>query len=454
MERDFKSFLLQFKHKFNLRQFIIKTFLYTETTPVIELPSTVFENLNKLHDLNIQENLRPASVIKSPYKNKMYYLGVLRRNTEGIQFCLLNEYDDKKHNSPVKITDTFILNKGEILNFNNNKSITTTAGRFLFNQLVIVEPFGELIDYINEQLPIKAVEKKIVELIYDNKITSDQFYKYLDNLFFIGHFTELCVPSVSEKSFVTNPKVKEIKKKLLEKYKDKLNDPLVVMEIENELIKLDKEWLKGDKADRFYSALGSKMYNINRKKMHLMVGGIEAFSDDVSKIDFLAYSLSEGWDPKDMPIIANEIRKGSFNRGKETQKGGAQAKDIIRIFQDVLITEDDCKTKIYFDHLVTDINSKDLIGRYIVENGKLVKITKDNINKYINKTVKLRSPMTCKTKNGLCKICVGDRMAKLDHKAVLGMALDLSSAFTTMSLKNMHGTKLTVYEVDPYKFII
>ena len=86
-------------------------------------------------------------------------------------------------------------------------------------------------------------------------------------------------------------------------------------------------------------------------------------------------------------------------------KGGALSKDITRVFQDLSVREEDCGTHetITVDFSKTDIHQ--YISRNIVVNDELVTLTEDNIAKYNGKKVKLRSPMTSSTKNGLCYKC-------------------------------------------------
>lgn len=76
----------------------------------------------------------------------------------------------------------------------------------------------------------------------------------------------------------------------------------------------------------------------------------------------------------------------------------------------MLSDEDDCHTDKYLEVDITNANAK------IVLNGRYVKNEKDNsftlvnlnnINNFIGKKVKLRSPVTCKSKDGICKTCYG-----------------------------------------------
>ena len=343
-------------------------------------------------------------------------------------------------------TDEFTLEPG-VLKCCKTKT-ETTVGRFLLNVLLVEYPFSGVIDYINTPgFDLKGLEKKISSLLMSKTIEVADYKRYVDNLFFIGHFTELCVPTYSRASLTTDPNMKNLKDELLSKYAGRLEDPAVIAEIESALIAADKAYLKNDNSMRFYGPLGGKPFNIARKKMFLTVGGIEAFSKDSGKYTFVINSLSDGISPESIPAISNEIRKGSYNRGHETQLGGAQTKYIVRVFQDLIVSEDDCKTT---RGLVVDFSKypiKEYLGRYIMYKGRWVVIEEGNMQEFTGKQYVMRSPMYCKAKHGICRRCAGDVYAKLNAKHLSMFIVDISSTFTTMSLKAMHGTKLEMTDI-------
>lgn len=344
-------------------------------------------------------------------------------------------------------TDTFVLEKG-VLSCYDGEPIETTVGRFLLNVLLVELPFKGKIKYINEAgFDLGGLEKQISEKLMNNEVEVKAYKEYVDNLFFIGHFTELCVPNYSRASLTTAPDMGKLKQELLTKYAGRLTDPEVISEIEATLIAADKAYLKDDVSMRFYKPLGGKPFNVARKKMYLTVGGIEAFSKDSGKYNFIKNSLAEGWDVNALPVYANEIRKGSYNRGHETQLGGAQTKYIVRVFQDLVLSEEDCGSNkgLVIDFAVHD--PKKFIGRFIRVNGKWVEITREDLSKYVGKQYVMRSPMFCRSQHGLCKTCAGKVFSKLDSKHLSMYIVDISSTFTTMALKLMHGSKLEMVDL-------
>lgn len=389
----------------------------------------------------------PGSVISVTYGDYSNSCVCYISNVDFEKGSLTYHYLDNGLERIVGETDMFSLNKGDLKCVHEDIP-ETTAGRFLLNILLVENPFVGDIPYINTPgFDLKGLETAISKGLLAGKFQIQQYKEYVNNLFFIGHFTELCVPNFTKASLTTDPNIKKIKEDLFKKYEGRLDDPEVIMEIENTLIGADKAYLKNDQSMRFYAPLGGKPFNIARKKMYLTVGGIEAFSKDSGKYTFIKNSLAEGWDVSQMPAYANEIRKGSYNRGHETQLGGAQTKYIVRVFQDLSLVEDDCHTHNGLDIDFTEHDIKEFIGRYIRDKGIWVEITSENMSKYSKGQYVMRSPMYCKSQHGLCRMCAGKMFSKLDVKHISMYIVDISSTFTTMALKLMHGSKLEMIDL-------
>lgn len=382
-----------------------------------------------------------VSVVNSD-QSCLVYLDEINRDNWTLRLNYLDNGIQRVFNE----IDTFLLHPGEIPN--NKEEVTTTVGRYLLNQLLLVEPFGDKIPYQNGVFSVGYVDSIISKALQEKEIAVEQYKRYIDHLYFIGHFTELCVPTYSRKSLTTDPNVKKVKQELMEKYKDRLNDPNVIMEIENTLIAMDKNYLKDDTAMRFYGPLGDKPFNISRKKMYLTVGGVEEFSKTTGNFVFIPNSLSEGMTAATMPAMANETRKGSFNRGDQTKLGGALTKRITRVLQDLVISEQDCGTHLGLTMDFTKYKVGRYLGSYIWDGSDWILLTEQNMGQFQGKVCVVRSPMYCKAKQGLCYRCMGEIYAKKDAKHIALDAVDITSTFTTDALKSMHGTKISTYQID------
>ena len=352
-------------------------------------------------------------------------------------------------------TDTFDITPAEVPNLKEDKAVTT-VGRFLLNRLLLLNCFGDKIAYRNDILDLGDIEKDIAKGLIEKRFDVGQYKAYVNNLYFIGHFTELCVPTYSRKSLTTDPNVEKVKAELMAKYQGRLNEPEVIQEIESTLIAMDKNYLKDDSAMRFYAPLGAKPFNISRKKMYLTVGGVETFSKHAGGFTFISNSLAEGLTPESMPAMANETRRGSFNRGDQTKLGGALTKKVIRIFQDLAISIPDCETTRGLEVDFSKFAIKRYIGSYVrKDNSPWTLLTEENKGEYNGQVCQVRSPMFCKAPHGLCAKCMGEVYANRDSNYLALEAVDITSRFTTDALKAMHGTKLAMMEIkDLNQFII
>ena len=380
-----------------------------------------------------------------------YYVQDTEFNGQLISCKYLCDFKDVDNKPLFDAIDTFTLEANP--EFGLKEKITTTFGRFLFNYVVWYSN-GVDIEYNNELQKSKEIGSLISKLLLSKSITPDVARKVINSIFYIASFTALFVPTLTEKSMINPPEVMKRKKELLEEYGDRLKDPLVAKEYEQELIAIDKQFLEGDVSKRFLDPLPSKTNDIHRKKLFISIGGIPAFDAGSNAYVFIPNSLSEGWTIDSFPDICNEIRKGAYDRGKETAKGGEQTKFLLRVFQDVRITEEDCGSTYGIPMVFDESNAKEYYGQYIVTNKGPVVLTAETAPQFYGKHVLMRSPMFCKTKIGRCSKCSGEMFKTLDTEAIGMTMLKVGSRFTTLSMKNMHGTVIKSIKVDPFDYVI
>jgi hypothetical protein len=415
------------------RDYLIDIFTESEKLEVVETLDNVFEV--------------PAEFEGHIYPGKLC-------TNKGILYSIL-ALDDRVKDKPTRITiqriegdpskrlvtpqDPITIIANQIANYQGNTPLETTIGRLFLNYTVLVDPFQDAIPYLNTIWKVSAIEDQIVALLLDNKITPQQVKQYIKNVYWVGQFTELSVPVFSEKALTTSPEVLKRKKELFEEHKEAIanHDPVVFAKIENELIELDKEWLKGDPSMGFFGLNPASSFGNHRKRMFITVGVAEAFGHP-GHYDITPNSLTEGWTQNSFTNIANEIRAGSYSRGIETAKGGEESNFIMRVFQNTKISEDDCGTTKYTIVSLTKDDASTYLYRWIYENGELVSITPENISKFIDKTVSMRSPQYCKSNPGYCFKCAGDLFKKLDQQSISLVAITLSSTFTNLALKKFH----------------
>lgn len=331
---------------------------------------------------------------------------------------------------------------------NVKKDTDTTYGRLLVNDLLLTQNIGEKIDFTDGNWIKDGILKNIMSRVAkDDSIDAKQAHNFVDALQFIASLTQFCVPSASEKSLSTDPKIAKRKLELLEKYKDKLNDPAVISAIEQELVAMDRDWLKGDISEGFYKS--GKDFNVSRKRMFIMHGGEKSFIDD-NKIEVTKFSLADGWDLKELPKVVNSLRDGAYGRGTATAMGGERVKKFQQTFQNSRISLEDCGTNKGADFIINEYNKSFFIGRTLM-NKKI--LTEDIINNYIGKTVTIRSPLFCKAaKTDYCEICSGMKMS--DNPNVINtLTASIGSVFMSLEMKATHGKELLTANYDPVNCI-
>ena len=90
--------------------------------------------------------------------------------------------------------------------------------------------------------------------------------------------------------------------------------------------------------------------------------------------------------------------------------------------------------------------------RYIVDNGKLILLTEDNIKKYAGQEVNLRSPLFCKGKH-ICSKCAGELFYKIDIKNAGLLTSAFSGSLMNKSMKSMHDSSINIIKINFDKYI-
>jgi hypothetical protein len=340
--------------------------------------------------------------------------------------------------------DPLILLPGDLENV--TETVDTCYGNALVNACAIIYAFGGKMSFLTGPLKVSGIEKKIEPRLIGNddvpdgarNLTIAEYKKFCDGITYLNGFTALCVPAATPKTLTVDKAVLKRRDELLKENKDRLDDPLVQAHIAAELVKMDRASFKGDPAERFY--IKDKSFEVVRKNLHLFVGQESGFG---KKGNFIKNSLAEGWDIEELPSMANAMREASFNRGSRTALGGVEAKNNYRIFQNTVVAEADCGTKLGLRLTLTKDVAKYWLNYYVIEkDGSTTELTVDNIDQYTDKPIIVRSPAYCKTaKQNLCGMCVGSKTAKTPT-AISTQCADLGAKFTLTFLAAAHTVAL------------
>lgn len=338
-------------------------------------------------------------------------------------------------------SDVIKIDKGICPNIVENE-IETTVGRLLANLILLVHPFNVKLPYINGEVSVKDIESIIGPMMREKKITVDEYLKYTTSCTFITNLSRLVSVSATRKNTVAPPGIKEYKKKV-QADMDREYGPswrestTLITEYKNRLQEYDKEWLKDDPS--MGKLLNKKITNNSRTKVYLTVGNEQGFDKASNEAVFIDNSLEDGLpkNPKQLATMYNAIRSGSFDRGHETQKGGAAAKEILRSSSSIIILPGDCKSNRGYTIKVTKDNAKYLVGRYLLQGVKRI----DDAQSLIGTSIVIRSPMYCKFEDGrICATCAGDIPSSNPNGVSMGL-LDISGILLNNSLKSMHDSQ-------------
>lgn len=340
------------------------------------------------------------------------------------------------------------------LNWDGSFPFITRVGTLFMNYYCIYSSLGKKLPYQQGKLSISKLEGMIASRLQDHgkEDNPDAIYPEEAKAFSTAcmntaGFSTIANPSATPYTVRQAPGIIEYREKLLEEYKDKLNDPAIVAVIEKKLVEYDRAFQAQDPEGGFY--ISDKAFNVSRKKLFGMAG-LEQPEISGGKVTLINKSLSEGWDLTKLPAMIDSLRDGSYNRGAMTALGGEAVKFVFRIFATTKITEEDCGTKLGIPLTLTKENMKTYLGNTIIlPNGQQIKLNTNNIEQYLNIPVMVRSPGFCKTANAnFCSTCCGEAL-RGSEGALSAMASEVASKMLDIFMAKMHGTALVTVPWNP-----
>jgi hypothetical protein len=339
-----------------------------------------------------------------------------------------------------KMSDKYLVDNNTV----ENLLVTTNTylGRILVNKILLADIFGNRIPFINGSIKSGMLETILANELSKDKISILEYLDFIKATTFMHGLSRITTYAATPKSMLPPKGLEAFKKKLMADMKasygeDWVKDRAKIVEFENALRAYDNEWLADDPS--LGKLLSGKVKDGARTKMYLTFGAERGFDKKSGKADLVTNSLLEGY-PKDKELLTNMFntsRSGSYDRGKETQKGGAAAKDILRATSSLTISDADCGSVVGKIVVVTKNNHNRLMNRYIILPNKSTELITDSL-KYVGQTITIRSPQYCiKKGNELCAICVGKSIADY-KKGISILVTDISGILLATSMAAMH----------------
>ena len=338
------------------------------------------------------------------------------------------------------------------------QAVTTTFGLFLFNVVLIWEPFKGVVNYINKEFTKPLFEGLFRDIMVDNpkegetlpegKASVDQCLQFSHNCYFLEGLGSHFIKPGGVDALTVSPEVLKLKEELLEKHKHELNDPVVFTSIVDQLVDLDFKIVMSGPSRKFFIA--KKFIDNSRKRMFLAFG-VEP-NDTGDGWVALPKSLDEGWDPEHLTDYVNTAVVGAYSRSMATGEGGAQVKETLRLIGRAVVSSSvmDCGTPATETITILESNKFYWVGGWFVANGKLNQITRENVSTLVGKGTAIRVPQFCKAPPGeYCKICCGDGLGALGERLSAEIVL-VPTTFMLSRMKAAHiaGSKTNLLDLE------
>lgn len=352
--------------------------------------------------------------------------------------------------TPIITMSMVIKINGEFMS-NLDKEVETTIGRILVNKLLLADIFGNKIPFKDSEVKIGSLESEIATKLSNKEIPVSEYLEWVDVCQYVTDLSRITTVSATEKNLLPPTGLKQFKEKTIKEFTDKYGEDWVrdrakVVEFENILKDFDTAYLQGDPS--LGILVSGKVKDGARTKMFLTFGSEVAFDKKSGSGKLVMPSLLEGYpkDPENLVNMLNTSRSGSYDRGKNTQKGGSAAKDILRATSSIKITSQDCGVRIGKIKTINKDNHKHILNRYIIEGNTLTLVT--DTESYIGKTVRVRSPQYCREKHSsICPVCSGESLAKYPTGISIIMT-DVSAILLATSMAAMHFKTLETLDFD------
>jgi len=347
--------------------------------------------------------------------------------------------------------------------------VETSAGRLIFNG-VLPKDFN----FINKTLNKKELQKFVTELI--EKYELNQVWQILDEIKRLGfYYATLSGISWGMDDLVIPPEKKKILKEaeneiaLIRKhYQDGL---LTSSECR---IKIIEVWERvvgevGRKVPLYLDHYGP-VYSIidsgarggwsQPAQMAGMKGLVQSPKGETIELPIRA-SYKEGLNVLEFFINTHGARKGLIDTALKTASAGYLTRRLVDVAQDLVVKENNCGTtegieifrsdgeefsygfgqRLFSRTVAEDVK----VGKKIIvrANGIITRKIAEVIEKSKIQSVKIRSPITCKTLQGICSKCYGldlgrNEPVKLGEAVGIIAAQSIGEPGTQLTLRTFH----------------
>jgi len=333
-----------------------------------------------------------------------------------------------------------------------NKSVRISIGRVWFNELLpdewplVNEPINnDKMTTIIKQFVKKYDSEKTADLIGDIKREAFKLATLSPSSFNIDTFIPpdewLQLKSEFQKKWTNTPK-DEIDIKVFTKEADKLSKVLV-NHMDKSGFKIQDVMNSGSRGNAIQdwkTLLVSKGYVLD------IEGNIRGP---------IIEGQSDGYTQENYYHAASQSRRTLYYKSTMTAKPGYLSRKVTMSNANVVVdsTRNDCRTRKYFELSVDSNNSKLLLNRNHIVKGEIKRIR--DVADIEGQTIKLRSPIYCRAKKGICPVCYGGHYKDLGTTNIgilAGGAINMVAINSMMKLKHK-ASQIEIIDVNFKKLI-
>lgn len=355
-----------------------------------------------------------------------------------------------------KSNEKILLKAGEFI---NEKEESTNVGIILFNKIMIEDRFEKIIPggFFNNVINKKEFEKMMGYISTAlNKKEISLYPTVVDFLrdyeFYSLKTTSIFSPSYTMNITKPNKNVMTEREELLKT--SRLDTVQDMSQLEDKLVQSAKKELKGDPGMTLFDSGSRGSFANDYKTMAITVGPVE--NPVTNKFDFVKSNYMDGLQKEDLVAAGNIVVTSEYPKAVGTQVGGYLTKQFYAVYQSIVVDDPDtdCGTKECLDVYIDSFNAELVLYQNIKsKNGKIITLTEDNIDQYMNTTVQLRSPMFCIT-DKICSVCAGKRFANMDIVNAGLISGKISNNLMNKRMKKRHSMKVELDSVDINSLLI
>ena len=350
--------------------------------------------------------------------------------------------------------------------------VETTPGRVILN-----EELPDVVEFINEPLNEKGLRDLIAQCYQDHG--PDVTVRMLDSVKELGFryatkfgatigMDDIIVPNAKEGMIrAATEQVEQIHNQYLQGHitnEERYNRVIEVWsttndDLTNELMKELEADKQGFNPVHMMANSGARGSRSQIRQLAGMRGLMAKPSGDIIELPIRS-SFKEGLDVTEFFISTNGARKGLADTALKTADAGYLTRRLVDIAQDVVVNEVDCGTINGIDQsaikdgeeIVEPLRDR-IAGRFTLERVRHP-ITRDilvNVNEEITddiaelierigvESVRIRTVLTCESKQGVCQKCYGRNLAT-NRTVEIGEAVGIIAAQSI----GQPGTQLTM----------